>query len=165
MKSVDPRALLTRDEFREAVFQRDQHRCVVCGLRGAHMDAHHLLERRLWPDGGYYLYNGATLCEVHHPEAESTALSVEFLREQINGKVLVPPHLYPDQIYDKWANPILPNGRRMRGELFHDQSVQKVLANYLHLFTWKVKYPRTYHLPWSPGVGKDDRVLDGVELD
>lgn len=26
-----------------------------------------------------------------------------------------------------------------------------------------VKYPRTYHLPWSPGVGRDDRVLKNTE--
>jgi len=43
--------LLTRDEFREAVFARDHHRCVICRNEGK--DAHHILERRLFDDGGY----------------------------------------------------------------------------------------------------------------
>ena len=77
-------------------------------------------------------------------------------------RVILPPHLYVDaeQPYDKSGNPILPNGQRLRGELFDDESVQKVLAPVLHLFTSRVKYPRTFHLPWSPGVTDDDRVLD-----
>lgn len=45
--------LLTRDVFRRSVFARDNHTCVVCG-EPAH-DAHYIMERRLWPDGGSYL--------------------------------------------------------------------------------------------------------------
>jgi 5-methylcytosine-specific restriction endonuclease McrA len=45
--------LLTRDEFRVGVFARDGKTCVACGKPG--QDAHHIIERRLWPDGGYYL--------------------------------------------------------------------------------------------------------------
>jgi len=67
--------------------------------------------------------------------------------------------MYPDQPIDKWGNPILPNGTRLRGELFDDPSVQKVIAPVLSLFTNRVKYPRTFHLPWSPGATDDDRVL------
>ncbi len=52
---------MTRDDFRNAVFARDNHRCVICGEPAK--DAHHILERRLFPDGGYYLNNGASLCE------------------------------------------------------------------------------------------------------
>jgi hypothetical protein len=47
----------------------------------------------------------------------------------------------------------------MRGELFDEPSVQRILAPVLHLFTDKVKYPRTYHLPWSPGLSSDDKML------
>jgi 5-methylcytosine-specific restriction endonuclease McrA len=43
--------LLTRDEFRNSVFERDRHRCVICGSEGK-LDAHHIIERRLWTDGG-----------------------------------------------------------------------------------------------------------------
>lgn len=165
--------LLTRDEFREAVFERDNYRCVLCNVSGpspraftgsrseAKLDAHHILERRLWPDGGYYLDNGASVCEPCHMRCEQTLVSVEEVREaaKITGVVL-PPHLYRDQKYDKWGNPVLDNGTRLRGELFDDESVQKVLAPVLHLFTRHVKYPRTYHLPWSPGATDDDRIME-----
>src|SRR3972149_543464 len=157
--------LLSRDEFRNAVFKRDGWECVVCGQDAA--DAHHIIERRLWADGGYYIDNGASLCEKHHIEAEQTTLSCSELRERCKiGEIVIPDHLYPDEQYDKWANPILPNGMRLRGELFSDPSVQKVIAPVLHLFTNRVKYPRTFHLPWSPGVKSDDRiipVLHGLE--
>ncbi len=154
--------LLTRDQFRNAVFARDKGACVFCGLPAK--DAHHIIERRLWPDGGYYLDNGASVCEQHHLECEQTLLSVETVRDACKiTRVLVPPHLYADQPYDKWGNPILPNGQRCKGELFNDPSVQKVLADFLRLFTDRVKYPRTYHLPWSPGMNDDDRMMESLD--
>ena len=154
--------LLSRDQFREGVFARDGHRCVVPGCGRPAEDAHHLLERRLWGDSGYYLSNGVSVCAEHHLAAERTTLSCEALREAAGiTEVLLPSHLYRDQKYDKWANPILANGTRLHGELFFDESVQKVLGEggVLNLFTHHVKFPRTYHLPWSPGVTKDDRVM------
>lgn len=160
---------LTRDRFRESVFARDGHQCVVrapsesrCPARAD--DAHHIIERRLWGEsGGYFVENGASVCEPHHLMCEQTLISCEDLREWCGiGTILVPDHLYSDTAMDKWGNPLLPNGNRMRGELFHDESVQKVLAPVMHLFTNRVKYPRTYHLPWSPGLTKDDRSLGDV---
>lgn len=155
--------LLTRDEFREQVFTRDKHKCVICGEPA--VDAHHILERRLWSDFGYYLNNGASVCEKHHLECEKTAITVEEVREACGiTKKIVPEQFYPDHIYDKWGNPILEDGRRGRGELFHDESVQKILklGGVLNLFTAHVKYGRTMHLPFSPGVSDDDRVLRDV---
>jgi hypothetical protein len=156
---------LTRDEFRTAIFARDHHRCVICAASG--QDAHHIIERRLWGEsGGYYLDNGATLCGEHHLAAEQTVLSVEDIRFSAGiNRVLLPDHLEDDFRYDKWGNPILPNGLRLPGELFDDESVQKVLTEggVLSLFTNRVKYPRTPHLPWSPGATEDDLVLDTAE--
>jgi hypothetical protein len=152
--------LLSRDAFRDAVFARDHHKCVFCGAPAK--DAHHVLERRLWPDGGYYLENGASVCEAHHLACERTTISVEEVRHACGTtKIVVPPHLYADHVYDKWGNPLLEDGRRARGELFFDESVQKALAagGVLDLFTFYVKYPRTLHLPWSPGMHEDDRML------
>lgn len=155
--------LLTRDEFREGVFARDRHTCVSCGQRG--QDAHHVIERRLFPDGGYYLDNGVTLCGPCHITAEQTVLTCDVLRARAGIQTIVlPPHFYPDTSYDKWGNILLPNNRRLPGELFDDESVQKVLAPILHLFDHRVKYPRTWHLPWSAGVTDDDRVLDAATL-
>lgn len=154
--------LLARDEFRNAVFVRDAHRCVMCGAAAA--DAHHILERRLWIDSGYYLDNGASVCGPCHMLAEQTLISCEDLREKCGIKnVLLPEHLYRDENYDKWGNPCLPNGMRLKGELFFDESVQKVLEPVLHLFTDRVKYPRTFHLPWSPGATKDDKIMPTLE--
>lgn len=155
--------LLSRDAFRAAVFERDGGRCVVCGEAAA--DAHHILERRLFPDGGYRLDNGASLCSKHHLEAEMTAISVERLRELIGILApVIPPQLDPREPVDKWGNPVLPDGRRLRGELFHEEGVQRVLqrGGMLSLFTYHLKYPRTYHLPWSPGLTKDDRLLEST---
>jgi hypothetical protein len=116
----------------------------------------------LFDNGGYFLDNGATVCDVCHIEAEKTNLSCEKLRELAGIKrVVLPEHLYPDQPYDKWGNPILPNGQRTMGELMQDASVLKILTEggVMGQFTWRVKYPRTFHLDWSPGKTDDDRVL------
>jgi len=111
------------------------------------------------------LITGLHLCKEHHIEAEKTILSVGELREVANiTRVVLPPHFYSDCCYDKWGNIILLNGQRMRGELFYDPSVQKILADVLSHFTDYVKYPRTYHLPWSPGRTKYDRTLDSVSM-
>jgi hypothetical protein len=151
--------ILTRDIFREEVFKRDRFSCVICGIPAK--DAHHIIERRLFSDGGYYLDNGASLCETHHIEAEQTTLSCDEirLRSGINN-IIIPDHFYSDYNYDKWGNILLPNGLRIKGELFYDESVQKILkqGNVLDLFQKHIKYPRTYHLPWS-NMLKDDRIL------
>lgn len=153
--------LLTRDEFRNAVFRRDGYKCVICGVPA--QDAHHIIERRLWPDSGYYLDNGGSLCGACHLGAEATTFSCTEIRDSSGIKtVILPPHLYADQEYDKWGNPILPNGQRLKGELFEDPSVQKIIAPVLHLFTNRVKYPRTYHFPWSEGLTSDDRVMESL---
>lgn len=159
---------MTRDDFRNAVFERDGHKCVICGDPA--QDAHHILERRLFSDpeefGGYFIDNGASVCGPCHIKCEETTISVEDVRAAAGiKKVIVPAHLYRDQIYDKWGNPVMANGQRIRGELYDDESVQKILrqGKVLDLFTHYVKYPRTYHLPWSPGITDDDRVHKTTE--
>lgn len=101
-----------------------------------------VVERRLFPDGGYYLDNGALLCERHHLEAEETTISCEELRGMCGFKnIVLPPRLYPDTRYNKWGNLSLDNGMRLKDELFDDPSVQKVLNKVIHLFTNCVKSP------------------------
>lgn len=164
MKQTLGHKLLSRDDFRNMVFERDNHRCVICDSPA--QDAHHILERRLWPDGGYYLDNGASVCGPCHIKCEETTISVITVREACGiNKPIIPPHLYYDQEYDKWGNPVLPNGTRLKGDLFNDESVQKILeqGKVLDLFTHYVKYPRTLHLIFSPGLTKDDRVHESHE--
>lgn len=152
--------LLTRERFREAVFARDGKRCVNCGADG--QDAHHIYERRLFSDGGYYLGNGAMLCGPCHVRAETTELSVEEICRKAGIESPVrPPHIPKDETIDKWGNQILPSGQRIRGEMFDEEQVQKALgrAGLLDVFTDLRKYPRTYHYPWSRGVQSDDKVI------
>ena len=181
--------LLDRNTFRELVFERDNYCCVICG-QGAkdnvQIDGHHILERRLWDDGGYYMSNGATLCDKGkdgcHYAAETTWISVEEIREKAGiDKPKIPEDMYSDNIYDKWGNIILADGRRTKGPLFTDENVQRVLHDYNRFeyislgeeligelqpieFIEYVKYPRTYHLPWSPGITDDDRIMKNLNV-
>lgn len=159
--------LLTRDEFRTATLKRLGGRCCVAGCHEAAVDAHHIVERRLFPDGGYYADNGAPLCSPHHLAAEQTTISTDDIRKWLGiRKPILPPQFEDDEKTDKWGNFILPNGTRIRGELFDEEPVQKALAagGVLHLFRDHVKYPKTWHLPSSPGIGRGDRVIDGPDI-
>lgn len=121
------------------------------------------MERRLFEDGGYYLDNGASVCGECHIKAEQTVISCDEIREAAGiSTVVLPSHLYSDHEYDKWGNVILPNGNRLKGELFYDESVQKIIAPVLHLFLKYVKYPRTYHVPWSQPDRRDDMYLSDM---
>ena len=103
LKNMKKAQLLTRTEFREQVLARSQGQCVFC--KKAAVDAHHILERRLWNDGGYYLNNGIAVCEEHHKDCEKTIISVEEARSAGGiTNIIIPEHLYEDQVYDKWGN-------------------------------------------------------------
>lgn len=121
---------MEREAFRESVFARDGHQCVVPWCDHYAVDAHHLIERALWEDGGYHIDNGVSLCNGHHKEAEAGTLSPDDLRKWAGITKLVQPEGFRSDVeYDKWG---------------------------------KVKYPRTPHLPWSPGRTDDDKVLQNV---
>lgn len=124
--------LLTRDEFREAVFKRDGHKCVMC--KKPAVDSHHIYDRKLFENGGYYLNNGASLCSEHHLEAEKCDISVEEIRTAAGiTEVILAPGLKPDKIYNKWGQEI-------------DEGIMSR------------KYGRTYHFNFSPGTTSDDRI-------
>jgi len=122
--------LLSRDSFREGVFKRDKHLCVVC--KSPAVDAHHLLDRKLFSDGGYYLDNGVSLCSACHIEAENGNITPQELREFAGINCMILPEGYDSNLsYDKWG---------------------KSFPEY-------VKYPRTFHLPWSEKCSDDDKKL------
>jgi len=132
----------------------------MCGSTDS-IHVHHIVERKLWPNDGFFLDNGASVCEPCHLRTESTEISCDELRKRCGiDRAHLPDHFCPDEVIDKWGNILLPNGQRLRGELFDDEGAQKILAPVLHLFTSRVKYPRTFHLPWSPGKTSDDRTMD-----
>ena len=125
--------LLSREQFKGLVFKRDKNTCVFCTQK-AH-SAHHILDRKLWKDGGYYLSNGASVCEEHHWHCETTYISVSEVRKACGIKEFILPEGFSkDNEYDKWGNPILPNNQRDIGPMFWEENVQKILANKLHLF-------------------------------
>ncbi len=126
--------ILTRDNFRMQVFARDLHVCVVPNCNRDAVDAHHIIERSLWPDEGYYVENGASLCERCHILAEKDILTPDTLRIWAGIDVaLLPPKL--DRVpQTKWGVPT-----ELPGE--------------------KIKYPSTPYLDVSPNQDdckKDD---------
>lgn len=157
--------LLTREAFKEKVFSRDKSICVVCEQPAK--DAHHLIDRSLWENGGYYVDNGVSLCESHHWDAEKTLISCKELREKAGiTNIILPDHFYADEQYDHWGNIMLPNGMRIKGELFGSKEVQKLLedAGVMGQFLEYIKYPRTYHFPFSPNLQNDDRKYENVDF-
>jgi predicted restriction endonuclease len=59
-----------RQEFRDAVFGRDKHKCRGCGVANVELDAHHITDRNDMPNGGYVKENGISLCAECHIKAE-----------------------------------------------------------------------------------------------
>lgn len=68
---------MSREDFRAACVERDGGVCVVpwCGEPvdtdpSGQGEVHHIIERELWPNGGYRADNGASVCNMHHRYAE-----------------------------------------------------------------------------------------------
>jgi 5-methylcytosine-specific restriction endonuclease McrA len=58
-----------RATFRDDVFKRDGHKCVMCEST-EDLAAHHVTDRTLMPNGGYVRENGITVCPHCHECAE-----------------------------------------------------------------------------------------------
>lgn len=89
------RKQLIRDNFREAVFKRDDFKCRKCGkLVGVvKLDAHHITNREAMPNGGYVAENGISLCDMPggcHMKAEQYYMS--------NGESY-PEGFHPNDLY------------------------------------------------------------------
>jgi hypothetical protein len=135
MKNKQPLTmqLLKREKFKELVFKRDKYKCIFCDKPA--VDAHHVLDRALWKDQGYYINNGASVCAEHHWAVEKTDISVQEVWTKCGvTEPFLPPHLDPNLNYDKWGNILLDNGMRKPGEMFHLENVQKILKDKLYLF-------------------------------
>lgn len=165
--------LLNREDFKQQVFMRDNNKCVICHENS--VDAHHIIDRSFFRDGGYYIDNGVSLCEKCHILAEQTVISCRELREKANiTNIIYPEYLSLNEFvidYDKWCNPILKKGKRLKGYFFNQPNVQKMLkaGNVLHLFEKDYemivdKYPRTYHVQTSPGTTSDDRISKNIKM-
>jgi 5-methylcytosine-specific restriction endonuclease McrA len=69
---------LARKRFRDTVFKRDGYACKMCDLKPypstlveTMLDAHHITDRTLMPNGGYVESNGISLCKQCHKQAEA----------------------------------------------------------------------------------------------
>jgi 5-methylcytosine-specific restriction endonuclease McrA len=82
---------LIRKNFRDKVFNRDGNKCVFCDIT-EDLDAHHITDRTLMPNGGYVLENGITLCSDHHLIAETWHTSQH--QEWVDG-------FHPEDLYLK----------------------------------------------------------------
>ena len=80
---------LIRQAFRDAVFRRDRFTCKFCNVK-QDLDAHHITDRSLMPNGGYVKQNGITLCPQHHLEAELFHIT--------EGREWT-PGMHPDDLY------------------------------------------------------------------
>lgn len=133
-KMMSERRLLAREEFKRAVFARDRGACVICGAPA--VDAHHIIDRKLFSDGGYYLGNGASLCSHCHLQAEMTTISVETIRAVCAiATPVLPEGLDPTQDYDKCGNALIAGGLRRPGPMFQDDGARKILARAGLLYT------------------------------
>lgn len=125
-----------REKFKKAVFERDNYQCVVC--KEPAVDAHHIIDRSLFEDGGYHIDNGASLCSYCHVMAEDCLFTVEHIRAcaGIVNKI-VPEQLYSYVKYNKWGDAII---------------------NDVPVTDYTMKYPRSLHYSFSEGTTSDDRI-------
>ena len=66
---------MTREEFKKEVFEVTGGKCCIPGCGCDAVDAHHIMNRHLWSNGGYDITNGAALCAKHHMDAEKGIIS------------------------------------------------------------------------------------------
>lgn len=118
--------LLERERFKDVVFARASGSCVFCTRAAA--DAHHILERKLFVNGGYFSANGAAVCERHHWQCETTELSVEEVRRAAKiTTIILPPGFDSTKRYDKWGNEMRQDGMLVAGPLVDDVGMRRAL--------------------------------------
>lgn len=135
-------ALLSREQFKQRVLALKGGRCLFCAEKA--VDPHHIIERKLFDDGGYYLSNGAPVCDKHHWDCETTKISVETIRSKLEQtEFTLPTGFATSESIDKWGNVIRADGMREPGPLFTDHGARKALAagGYLGLFVPKGELP------------------------
>lgn len=139
---------LERPDFRRRCVERDGGECVVpyCSTEVSADpeepgDQHHIIERALWDDGGWYPGNGATVCDYHHHRAERGIIPPQAFWRWLGVEPLTPAGLAHD--IDKWGEP-------------REAPPWDEHRDY-------IKYPSTGHLPFSPEW--DGTRVDFTELD
>ena len=97
--------LLTREEFKKQVFARTNGKCCVPGCSCDAVDAHHIMDHKLWKDGGYYVSNGAALCSKHHIDAEQGRITPKQCLDYMNIKLT--DIKVPDKIAERYKGKLI----------------------------------------------------------
>lgn len=79
-----------RENFRNVCLKRDNNKCKMCSKSGVYLDVHHITDRNHFPNGGYVLANGISLCESCH-----------VLAEQYHSTGISHPGYSPEDLYRK----------------------------------------------------------------
>jgi hypothetical protein len=102
-----------RSRFREACVERDGGECVVPWCKEAVTpdpsgpgEQHHVLERKLWKDGGYIPENGASVCNTHHRYAETNHIPPQAFWRWIGVDEPVVPEPCDSLHVNKWGEPL-----------------------------------------------------------
>ena len=129
-----------RQKFRNEVFERDDHRCVIPGCNLLAQDAHHIIERALWKHpselGGYLVDNGVGVCKKHHIHAEKDFFPPQALRIWAGiTNLILPKGFDQNELYTKWGKVVKKPTRQ----------------------DWEsIKYPHTPYLNFTEGVDELD---------
>lgn len=123
--------LLNREEFRNKVLKSTNNKCVFCNTDA--VDAHHIIERKLWPDEGYYFENGCSVCEFHHKLAERNIITPHQCRKAMGHNKTIEP-FDDNEDHNKWGD---------------------VLKVKEHFDGW-IKYPSTMYFDFSPSIDADE---------
>lgn len=62
---------LEYEEWRKAVFERDNYICRICGKIGGYLNADHIKPFAFYPELRFELSNGRTLCEGCHKQTDT----------------------------------------------------------------------------------------------
>jgi len=144
---------MTRQDFREECVARDYGQCLVPGCTKP-VDAdpegpgevHHIIERKLWDDGGYIPDNGACVCNPHHRLAEEN---------------IIPPHAFW-----RWAeveDPPIPEDNEKAMDMDVDKWGKPMPSPAWQENREYIKYPSTHHLPFSHERDADDTAHNQLE--
>lgn len=123
-----------RKEFRETVFSRDDNECIVPWCESTAEDAHHLIERDLWKDGGYIPNNGVSVCNHHHQAAETNDIPPQSFWMWIGiekENIKLPDTISTWQV-DKWGDEFDTPAWEEHRERIKYQSSRHLLPLYWH---------------------------------
>lgn len=106
-------------------------------------EVHHIIERKLWDDGGYIPDNGATVCNYHHRLAERNIIPPQAFWQWLDIEDPPLPEQFDNMAIDKWGEDLaVPPWKEHREN---------------------IKYPSTRHLPWSHERDTDDTAHKEVD--